>query len=105
MTAEATPDLDTVFVRSERIVGRRIADEYILVPIVGRGAEVDSIFNLNRVATFIWEKLDGSRSGRQIVEALLERFDVGLARAEQDYREFVAKLLSIAAVSARDSAR
>jgi hypothetical protein len=93
-----TPALSDVFERSERVVGRRLADEYILVPIVGRGADVDSIFNLNRVGALIWEKLDGRTSGEAVVEAIVERFDVDAARAAEDYAEFVAKLVSVDAV-------
>jgi len=81
------------------MVGRRIADEYILVPIVGHGAQLDGIFNLNRVATFIWERLDGRSSGEMIVEALVRHFDVEPPRAAQDYQEFVQKLLAITAVT------
>jgi hypothetical protein len=97
MTEE--PSLDHVFGRSDRMVARRIADEFVLVPIVGHGAQVDSIYNLNRVGAFVWEQLDGRRTGVQIVELLMARFDVDRAAAEEDYRVFVAKLLSIGAVS------
>jgi hypothetical protein len=97
MTPE-TPGLEGRFVRSERMVGRSITGEYILVPIVGHGAEVDSIFNLNRVGAFIWERLDGTASGAGIVDALVETFEVERSQAEADYREFLAKLLSVGAV-------
>jgi hypothetical protein len=93
-----TAPLDAVFSRSDRIVGRRIANEFILVPIVGHGAELDSIYNLNRVGAFIWEHMDGRRSGRAIVKALVARYDVELASAEADYRGFVRALLSIGAL-------
>lgn len=96
------PSLDEVFVRSERMVARRIADEFVLVPIVGHGAQVDSIYNLNRAGAFIWEQLDGIRPGTQIVESLMARFEVDRATAEEDYRVFIAKLLSIGAVSNAD---
>jgi len=92
------PRLDEVFVRSDRIVGRRIADEYILVPLVGRGAELDSIYNLNRVGAFIWEKLDGASDGEAVVAALVAHFEVPRERAADDYRTFLAQLLSIDAV-------
>jgi len=92
------PQLSEVFVRSDRVVGRRLADEYILVPIVSRGADVDSIFNLNRVGALIWERLDGRASGQDVVEAIVERFDVDAARASADYAEFVAKLVAVDAV-------
>jgi len=100
MSELATIALEAVFTRSDRIVGRRIADEFVLVPIVGHGAKLDSIYNLNRVGTFIWEHLDGRRSGRAIVDALVARYEVDGASAERDYRAFVKALLSIGALIA-----
>jgi hypothetical protein len=98
MSAEAMEALQTVWVRSDRMVGRRIAGEYVIVPIMGSGAEVDSIFTLNRVGAFIWEHLDGARSGRDVVEALGREFEVDEERARNDYCDFVRKLQSIHAV-------
>jgi coenzyme PQQ synthesis protein D (PqqD) len=90
--------LGDVFERSDRIVGRRLADEYILVPIVSRGADVDAIFNLNRVGALIWERLDGRTSGQAVVDAIVERFEVDAKRAAEDYAEFIDKLVTIEAV-------
>lgn len=95
----SAPSLGDAFARAERMVARRIADEFVLVPIVGHGAQVDSIFNLTGTGVFIWEQLDGRRTGTQIVDALVARFEVDRATAEDDYRVFIAKLLSIGAVS------
>jgi hypothetical protein len=95
----STPSLDDVFVRSERMVGRRIAQEYVLVPILGRGADADGIFNLNRLGAFVWEHLDGRRDGRAIVERITEVFEVDAPRATRDYLGFVEQLVSIEAVS------
>jgi hypothetical protein len=94
----AAPSLTSVLVRSERMVGRQVADEFILVPLVGRGADVDSILNLNRVGTFIWEAIDGRRDGAAVVDALVERFEVDRATAESDYLAFVAKLVALHAL-------
>lgn len=93
-----SPSLASVFVRSDRMVGRQVADEFILVPLVGRGADVDSILNLNRVGTFIWEAIDGQRDGAAVVAALVQRFEVDHARAVHDYLEFVGKLVSLRAL-------
>lgn len=91
--------LGRVFTRSPRMVGRKIADEFILVPIVGRGADVDAIFTLNRVGAFIWDHLDGRTSGEAIVAALVEGFEVDRTQAESDYESFLAQLLQIRAVA------
>jgi hypothetical protein len=81
------------------MVGRKIADEFILVPIVGRGADVDAIFTLNRVGTFIWDRLDGQTTGETIVAALVDDFEVDRAQAESDYETFLDQLLQIKAVA------
>ena len=99
MSRAAATRLGEAWARSPRMVGRRIGDEYVLVPLAGRGADLDSILNLNRVAAFVWEQLDGERSGGEVVEALLERFDVERARAEQDYLELIDTLVELGAVS------
>jgi hypothetical protein len=93
------PSLGHSLARSEQMVGRRIASEYVLVPLVGRGADIDAIFNLNRVGAFIWERLDGRTEGSAVVEALMEHFTVDRATAEADYLRFVEQLKSIGAVT------
>jgi len=92
------PRLEQIWARAQRMVGRRIGDEYVLVPLAGRGADLDSILNLNRVAAFIWEQLDGVRTGDVIVEAVVERFDVERARAEADTLDLLDTLLGLKAI-------
>lgn len=95
LPADSLPALDAVYSPAARIVGRRIADEYVLVPLAGRGADLDSILSLNSTGAFIWEQLDGRRDGRAIVEAMLDRFDTDRVSATRDYREFLGKLESV----------
>jgi len=90
--------LHQVYARSPRVVGRQIGDEYVLVPLVARGADLDSILNLNRVAAFIWGRFDGRRSGRVIVAAIGKQFQVERPQAAADYAEFVETLLAVAAI-------
>ncbi len=89
-----------MYARSPRIVGRRIAGEYVLVPLVTHGADLDAIYNLNAVAAFIWERLDGRTPGAAIVSALTESFEVTPARAQADYLEFLTRLGELGAVEA-----
>jgi len=97
------PVLAEAFGRSESMVGRRIAGEYILVPLVGRGADIDSIFNLNRVGAFVWEQLDGRTNGSAIIDGLVERFAVDRETAEADYVGFIEQLRSMGAVTGPSS--
>jgi len=90
--------LGQVFARSARIVGRRIAGEYVLVPLVTHGADLDAIYNLNAVGAFIWERLDGRTPGSGIVSALTDAFAVDADRARADYLEFLGQLQTLGAV-------
>jgi Coenzyme PQQ synthesis protein D (PqqD) len=80
------------------MVGRRIGSEYVLVPLAERGADLDSILNLNTVAAFVWELLDGVKCGSDVVAAVVERFEVERPRAERDYLELVETLVAVGAV-------
>jgi hypothetical protein len=90
--------LDESWARSPRIVSRTIGGQCVLVPLAERGADLDSIFNLNRVAAFIWEKLDGQRTTGQLVDAVVERFEVDRQRAEADTLELLETLQEIRAI-------
>ncbi len=96
---DSAVSLDTAYERSDRIVARRIAEEFLLVPLVGRGANLDSIYSLNRVGTFIWERLDGKTTGHTLVTALCSHFEVSPPQAEEDFLDFVGTLLRIQAAA------
>lgn len=81
-----------IFKKDERVVGRKIADEKLLVPIRGKLADMQRIFALNPVAEYIWEQLDGEKSLAEIREELLEEFAVERKQAEADMLEFIDEL-------------
>jgi hypothetical protein len=97
------PALDAVFVRSETVVARKIAGECLLVPLARRGADLDSIYNLNRVGAFIWERIDGLKSSAAIAADVALHFDVGPEQAAADLCEFTSLLQSIGAIRAADA--
>jgi hypothetical protein len=83
---------DTQPIRSESVVSREIAGEKVLVPIRREAADLESIYVLNEVASFVWDRLDGHHSLREIKEALLAAFDASPDEAETDIQAFVAQL-------------
>jgi hypothetical protein len=89
------PSLEVVFARAENVVGRDVAGEFILVPIAARGVDLESIFLLNRVGSFIWECLDGRKNGEDLVTQVMERFDVSHVEAMDDTCRFLSQLESI----------
>jgi hypothetical protein len=90
--------LDEKWARSPRMVSRTIGGQCVLVPLAERGADLDSIFNLNRVAAFVWERLDGKRTVADLVAVVVERFDVDRERAQADTLELLETLQEIRAI-------
>jgi hypothetical protein len=92
---------DKVFKKKEDIVSRAIAGEMFLVPLRGTLTDMQKIFSLNPVAGFIWEKLDGRKSLRELRDDLLVTFDVKVGDANSDIQEFIANLLKEGLITER----
>jgi len=90
--------LDKVYKKSDSIVSRKIADEFILVPIRQNVGDLESISTLNEVAARIWELIDGKMKVREIKDKIVEEFEVTPQKAEKDLVEYIKQLEKIEAV-------
>ncbi len=90
--------LDKVYKKSDSIVSRKIADEFILVPIRQNVGDLESISTLNEVAARIWELIDGKKKVREIKDKIVEEFEVSPQQAEKDLIEYLKQLKEIEAI-------
>jgi hypothetical protein len=77
---------------NREFVTRRIADETIIVPVVGGVGDLDAIFTLNDVGSHIWRLIESPTTVHAIVEEIGREFEVSPDRAEHDVAEFLDKL-------------
>lgn len=84
--------LKTAYRRRSDVVKRRIAGETLLIPIRGEIANMEILFVLDPTAEFIWDRLDGTRTGGDILQAVVESFDVEAQTAGNDLAGFIAEL-------------
>jgi methyltransferase-like protein len=77
-----------------KVVTRRIANETVIVPMTANVADLDSVYTLNEVGSFIWELLDGRRSAQSIAEMVAAEYDVTLEQAVRDVDELLTALES-----------
>lgn len=84
--------------KNDSFVSRRIAGETILVPIRRGVGNLDSIYTLNEAASFIWERIDGTMTVKDLQAALLEEFDVGPEAAASDLEAFLSDMTAIQAI-------
>jgi hypothetical protein len=95
---DKTAYLDKRFTKDSSIVSRKIADEFILVPIKQRASDVDSIYTVNEVGSFIWEQIDEERPLTEIRDLIVNEFEVSNEEAEKDLIEFLQQLEQVGAV-------
>ncbi|MEA3560589.1 MAG: PqqD family protein [Candidatus Omnitrophota bacterium] len=87
--------LDRCYRKDPDIVSRKIADEYILVPIRHNVGDLESIYTLNEVSARIWELIDGKRNIGKIKDMIVEEFEVSPEEAEKDISKLLQKLEEI----------
>lgn len=85
-------DLTHTYKRNENFVFRKIDNETILVPIKDNVGDMGSIYNLNEVGAFVWERLDGKNRLLDIKNMMLDEFEVTEETAEKDLSEFIGQL-------------
>jgi len=83
---------------SSNVVCRRIGDESILVPIRNNPDDGACIFTLNHVGARVWALLDGKRGTAELVETILQEYEVEPPQAEQDLMGFLGQLEAIGLV-------
>jgi hypothetical protein len=84
--------LDTCFVKEADLVTRDVAGEEIIVPIKGHVGDLEGVFTLNEVGAMIWRLIDGQTTGRQLMEAVRNEYDIGASEAEKDVADFLSSL-------------
>ena len=83
---------DPTFAPSPDVVARRVAGEYLLVPVRSGAAQMDFIFTANEVGSVIFQLLDGRRTREEIARLVSREFDVDEERSRTDVSEFLATL-------------
>lgn len=96
MTEEAF--LNKRYRRAPSMVSRQIADEHILVPIRQHANDLGDIYALNELAGYVWDLLDGERRLIDILEHILDDFDVTPDEAQRDLITLIQQYESIDAV-------
>ena len=89
-----TLTLDKICTPSEDLVARVVEGELIIVPLAaGIGDMEDELYTLNETGKAIWDRLDGTRSLRQIASELAAEYSAPAAVIERDVTGLVTELV------------
>ena len=88
----------SVLRKNPNMVTRQIDDELILLPIYKNSQEINCIYSLNKVASRIWNLIDGIKTSAQIKARLLKEFDATPREVDKKINAFVKELKEIKAI-------
>ena len=75
----------------EDFILRKVADSYVVVPVNKQTLDFNGIINLNESGAFLFELLQNGAEREDLVNSLLEEYDVTRDRAEADIDSFIKK--------------
>lgn len=76
----------------KRLLKRQIAGDAFLVPVGKEVYDSNGLFFLNEVGEFIWDRLEAANGPEDILNALLEEYNVDESVARKDVETFLQKL-------------
>lgn len=92
---ETKIDIDAFYKASDEVVAREIEGELIIVPLTsGVGDMEGELFTLNETGRAIWDRLDGSRSLKDVAAELQEDYDTPVEEIENDVTGLAQELLN-----------
>lgn len=84
-------DAKLVYRKSTSFVEKLIGDEMVLVPLSDNVADMNSVFTLNEVGTFIYSKINNTNTLSDILRELMSEYNVPENVAQQDFDSFIEK--------------
>jgi len=68
---------------------REVGGAYVVVPVGERSEQFNGMINLNEIGAFIWKTLEKGATREEVIEAMLEAYDVTKEIAERDADNFI----------------
>ena len=87
------------FAKKSDLVTRSITGETIIVPVHGHVGDLDSIYTLNEVGTFVWGLLDGETPVSQIIDTISTEYEVTRTETEADIIELIGTMEAAGLIS------
>ena len=76
----------------EDFILRKVADSFVVVPVNKMTLDFNGIINLNETGAFLFELLQKGAERDELVDKMLEEYDVDREKAEADIDVFIQKV-------------
>ncbi len=71
---------------------RKVADSYVVVPVGKLTLDFNGIINLNETGAFLFELLQKGAEREELIEKMLEEYEVSPEKAASDIDIFIQKV-------------
>lgn len=72
---------------------RKIAEQWVVVPVGARNVEFNAIMTLSETGADIWKALEQDMNEEQIVSNIIKEYEVDEETAKNDVKEYIQQLL------------
>ncbi len=79
----------------KQFVLREIVGEAVLVPIGESAARFNGLLTVNELGKFIWENIESAKDEEELLQRILDEYEVDKDVAKDDLDEFLGKLKEI----------
>lgn len=80
---------------NKELILRKVAGETVLIPTGEMAQKCNGMISLNGPAAFIWEHVEQIESEAEMVQLLLDAYDVDEKTAKMDVRGFLATAVKV----------
>ena len=74
---------------------REIVGDIVLVPINKSTSKFDGLITMNGIGKFIWENIESAKDEEELLQRILDEYEVERDVAKADLDEFLGKLKEI----------
>lgn len=85
-------NLKKIFRAKSDFIPRKIADEFILVPVGDMALTLHGMIVLSESGKLLWDKLQKGCSENDLTETILQEYEVDFDTARKDVIEFLGKM-------------
>lgn len=71
---------------------REIGGDHILIPIGNTAMEMNGLITMDEVGIEIWKGIENQLSEGEILQDILDKYEVEAEEAERDMKDFIKKL-------------
>lgn len=76
-------------IKNPELILRTIAGETVLIPTGSFAGKFNGLINLNGPAAFIWEKMEEISDREELVQLILDRYEIDEETARKDVNGFL----------------